>query len=226
MTLCQLSNHQPRYPQILPGLRCLDGVTGQSPRGGRPAGSWRAHVHVATSGPLLAAHDPGKEVRARMSCRISHPWFPRSPLIQAEFLQVFSEWAARGRRKSAKQPSSALAALMKAGCWRGLLAGAQLWARPGAVGQPLAEPAAQLLTHSALSAAGPGLPLHCPATSSPSPALAPTSLPTPICMASLFFFTLVTHTPQWGHPAPRWGLLEFLGKHRDPGALQPYSSHR
>ena len=50
--------------------------------------------------------------------------------------------------------------------------------------------------------------------------------PAPLCKSGLFSFTPVTHTPQGSHSAPHWGLLlEFLGKHWDPGALQPYPSH-
>lgn len=178
---------------------------------------------VETSGAWLAA---GLSVCARVSSGFSYPWFTWTIPDGGRVLYSKLEFSLRGAARSA------LASFLpQAGCWRGLLRGHScgqgqvqwggLWVSPEG---PAAHPS------QGTALAGPDSfspsqqqagtsPFGCPAASPPPP-------PPLLCTASLFSFTPVTHTPQWGHSAPRWGLLlEFLGKHWDPGALQPYPSH-
>lgn len=78
------------------------------------------------------------------------------------------------------------------------LAGAQLWAKPGAVGGRWVSPEAQLPPESGSSAGW-----SCSFRPSQQQAWdSPCALLPLLCMASLFSFTPVTHTPHWGHSAP------------------------
>lgn len=171
---------------------------------------------------------PSLSVCAEMSSSISPPWLTQdSPAVG----RVLSSKPALPEWVCDRQKELSEAVEFFSGCadkswlppWATGLSTAVGKARCG--GNLRVSPRAQLpapvreqrwvLTHSAPLSSRPG----------PPPPAALQLLPL-LCKSVLFSFTPVTHTPQGSHSAPHWGLLlEFLGKHWDPEALQPYPSH-